>query len=200
MSCWREQFSGNSYLALEEIAPAKQQIMVSRSFGQPVYELADLKNAVGSFVGRAAEKLRSQASGAGAVMVFAQTSHFHAPQYGRSVTVPIATTTNDTLHITNAALAGLALIYREGFGYSKAGAMLTELIDRDCVPLDLFSGIEQKGKSAALMATLDMVNASFGRGALTTGAAADGRIRRMRQDCRSPAYTTSWSDLIHLRR
>jgi len=195
------ELQGTSCLALEEIAPAKQQIMVSRSFGQPVYELADLENAVGSFVDRAAEKLRSQNSCAGAVMVFAQTSPFRdTPQYGRSITVPNSTATDDTLHLTSAATAGLKSIYRDRFAYSKAGVMLIELIDRELVPRDLFSCDEQRGKSAALMAALDKVNARFGRGALTTGAAAAGEIWRMRQDRKSPSYTTSWDDLIRIKR
>jgi DNA polymerase V len=174
--------------------------MVSRSFGNSVYELADLENAVGSFVERAAEKLRSQGSCAGSIMVFAHTSPFRdTPQYSRSITVPISTATGDTLALTGAAMSGLSAIYKLGYAYAKAGVMLSELVDKDRVPADLFSDTEAKGKSASLMAALDKVNARFGRGALTTGSAAAGGIWRMRQDRRSPCYSTQWSDLIRVR-
>lgn len=194
------ELRGVSCLELEEVAPAKQQIMVSRSFGQPVFELADLENAVGNFTFRAAEKLRNQESCAGAVMVFAQTSPFRdTAQYGRSITVPISTATDDTLALTNAAMTGLAAIYKPGFAYAKAGVMLTELIEHDRVPQDLFSEPELKGKSQALMAALDKVNARFGRGALTTGAATAQARWGMKQDRRTPRYSTHWSELIRLK-
>lgn len=123
------ELRGIPCLELEEVAPAKQQIMVSRSFGQSVFDLADLESAVGNFIFRAAEKLRNQDSCASAVMVFAQTSPFKdMPQYGRSITVPISTATDDTLTLTNAAMTGLAAIYKPGYAYAKAGVMLTELI------------------------------------------------------------------------
>lgn len=112
--------------------------MVSRSFGQSVFDLEDLESAVGNFIFRAAEKLRNQESCAGAVMVFAQTSPFKdTAQYGRSITVPISTATDDTLTLTNAAMTGLAAIYKMGYAYAKAGVMLTELIERDRVPKDV---------------------------------------------------------------
>lgn len=175
--------------------------MVSRSFGNPAYTLEDLQNAVGTFVARAAEKLRGQGSCAGAIMVFAQTSPFRdTPQYGRSITVPISTATADTMALTNAAAAGLASIYREGYAYAKAGVMLSELIDRDRVPQDLFASAERHGKSVALMAALDKVNARYGSGALTTGTTIAGGLWRMKQDRKSPCYSTRWPDLLRIKR
>jgi DNA polymerase V len=194
------ELQGASCLALEEMAPATKQIMASRSFGQSVFELQDLENAVGNFIARAAEKLRSQESCAGAVMVFAHTSPFRdTPQYSRNITAPISNPTDDTLVLTNAAMAGLAAIYRPGFAYAKAGVMLSELIEREHVPKDRFNNVEQREKSFKLMAALDKVNARFGRGKLTTGAAATHGIWRMKQDRKSPSYATAWSDLIRLR-
>lgn len=195
------ELRGVSCLELEEVVRPRKQIMVSRSFGQTVYELTELENAVGNFVSRAAEKLRAQESCAGSVMVFAHTSPFRdTPQYSRCITVPIPTPTDDTLALTSAALAGLAAIYKPGFAYAKAGVMLSELVEQEHVPKDLFSDLEQRGKASALMSALDKVNARFGRGALTTGAAATQGTWRMRQDRKSPAYTTSWSGLIRVRR
>lgn len=52
--------NGQSCLALEEIAPAKQQIIRSRSFGSLVLTIEELGEAVSSYVTRAAEKLRRQ--------------------------------------------------------------------------------------------------------------------------------------------
>lgn len=68
------ELCGVSCLSLEEVAPDKQQIMCSRSFGQYVYDRDQLEEVVASYVARAAEKLRNQASLAGALMVLIRTN------------------------------------------------------------------------------------------------------------------------------
>jgi DNA polymerase V len=108
-----------SCLDLEEVAPDKQQIMCSRSFGQYVYERDQLEEVVASYVARAAEKLRKQSSLAGALMVFIRTNPFSPkePQYQRSMTIPLPEATADTRVMVNWALKVLRRIYRPGFAY-----------------------------------------------------------------------------------
>ncbi len=53
------ELRGTSCLELEEVTPPRQQIISSRSFGEYVTELPDLETAVSTYIGRAAEKLRS---------------------------------------------------------------------------------------------------------------------------------------------
>ena len=193
------ELRGVACIPLEETPPPKQQIMVSRSFGSPCFELAELANAVSFFVARGAEKLRKQESCAGIVLVFIQTSYFRKndPQYSKSISVPLVSPTDDTLLLTEAVLRGLRAIYRPGFPFAKAGVMLTELVGRDYRPRDLFEPPPALG--GKLMETLDRVNAKFGRNTLTTAAAlAPNAAWRMRQDRRSPKYTTDWNDLIRV--
>lgn len=54
------ELRGISCLRLEEITPAKQQIISSRSFGAPVRSMGELQEAVLLYLSRAAEKLRHQ--------------------------------------------------------------------------------------------------------------------------------------------
>ncbi len=54
------ELRGVSCLDLEDVAPAKQQIMSSRSFGAPVEALVELREAVATYVASAAAKLREQ--------------------------------------------------------------------------------------------------------------------------------------------
>ncbi len=115
-----------------------------------------------------------------------------------SVTVPLAKATSDTLVITGAAMAGLAAIYREGYPFARAGVMLSELIEQDSVPVDLFDEPASDQKAVARMAVMDTLNARFGRGTLKSASAANGAWQ-MRQSRKSPSYTTQWSDLIHVR-
>lgn len=93
-----QELNGASCLPLEMMAPAKQQIMSSRSFGEPVYSQVGLAEAVSTYVCRAAEKLRAQRSVAGAVTVSIMTNNFkeHVPQYSRSVVVSLPEPTADS--------------------------------------------------------------------------------------------------------
>lgn len=54
------ELNGSPCIEIEHDVPNKQQIISSRSFGQYVYDLDPLKEAVASYIAIAAEKLRSQ--------------------------------------------------------------------------------------------------------------------------------------------
>ena len=192
------ELNGESCIALEDVAPPKQQIMSSRSFGVPVFDLAELQQSVASYTARAAVKLRNQASLAGAIQVYIRTSPFKEkePQYSQGVTVPLAFPTSDSRTLVGAALAGLKRIFRPGFAYAKSGIMLMNLIPEDRRELTLFDDPVQLGRSNALMSVMDRINRNFGKGAVRLfGEGADQRWK-MRTGNRSPNYTTRISDLV----
>lgn len=193
------ELNGESCLDLEEVAPPKQQIMSSRSFGQPVYLLQDLNEAVTAYTSRAAEKLRNQTHVAGAIQVYLETNRFkpEEPQYNNGVTVKLLKPTDNTFALAEAALYGLQRIYKLGYAYKKAGIMLMDLCPAHKVPQDLFSGLDlpDTSRGKVLMATLDEINAKMGRG--TVRSAGEGVIKpwAMRSDNKSAAFTTSWKEL-----
>ncbi|MCZ8254514.1 MAG: Y-family DNA polymerase [Polaromonas sp.] len=203
------ELRGTACIDLEDQPEPKQQIMCSRSFGGPVLGLDDLVQAVTSFASRGAEKLRAQTSAAGAVSVFIRTSPFRSqdPQYSRSVTVPLRRPTGDTHALVGAAVDGLKSIYREGFRYAKAGVMLLDLQPQDVAQaeLDLVGGGAPGEIDAGdgrdrtrLMSAVDGVNRRFGRGSLTVASAGAGSRAKgweMRQERRTPRYTTSWDEM-----
>lgn len=190
------ELNGQACLALEEIAPAKQQIVSSRSFGSLVLTLDDLGEAVSSYVARAAEKLRRQVSVCGAVHTFIMTNRFREQdeQYGNGITIGISEPTSDTRELTATALAGLRKIYRPGFGYKKAGVMLLELSPNGMRQGQLFE-VPANPASARLMATLDAVNGRFGRDTVTLASAGIARPWSMRANLVTPRYTTRWNEL-----
>ena len=160
-----------------------------------------LNEAVTEFASRASEKLRKQNSLAAEIMVFIRTSPFRKdPQYSRSRVVPFRRPTSDTAHIVSAALAGLASIYRPGFKYAKAGVMLMELqsdsIRQSELELDFGeSDCRDRGK---LMSTLDGLNRRYGKGSVLMASAGLGGKERawsMKQERRTPGYTTCWDDM-----
>lgn len=193
------ELNGESCLALEEVTPPKQQIVSSRSFGQPIYLLEDLNEAVISYASRASEKLRKQQHVAGAIQVFLQTNPFKPdePQYNNGVTVKLVKPTDNAFRLSEAALYGLKRIFKPGYAYKKAGVMLMSLCPADQVPVDLFSGFDEPDTQRAknLMATLDEINAKMGRGTVRSAGEGIQKAWAMRSDNKSKAFTTDWNQL-----
>jgi len=185
--------NGTPCIELEHDVPNKQQIMSSRSFGQYVYDLAPLKEAVASYIAIAAEKLRRQGSLAGMVQVYIRTNpHKDAPQYQRGLTIPLPEATDDTLRLTRAALWGLKRIYRPDFAYQKAGVALIDLTDKASAQMSLFS---QSKDNTRLMHVMDRINGIWGRGTLRSAAEGIQKEWKMKRERMSPGYTTSWNQL-----
>lgn len=192
------ELRGLSCLELQEVVPEKQQIMSSRSFGQLVYELPELEEAVASYVAKAAEKLRNQDTLAGSVQVHIRTNIFkpEVPQYQRAITVPLPESSSDTRVLTMWALRVLRRIYRPGFGYHKAGITLMNIVPATNQQFSLFtSGGVVDARSQKLMVTLDRVNGKYGRGTLRLAAEGVEKVWQMRRGNLSPRYTTEWECL-----
>jgi DNA polymerase V len=84
------ELRGISCLPLELCPPPKQSLMVSRSFGRPITVLSEMREAVATYMTRAAEKLRRAQRAAGVLTVFLTTNRFtDEPQYSNSVTIPL---------------------------------------------------------------------------------------------------------------
>jgi DNA polymerase V len=191
------ELRGVSCLQLEEVAPAKQQIISSRSFGKPVTSMEGLSESVATHAARGAEKLRSQKSVTGALTIFVQTNPHKPfePQHHQSITVVLSDPSDNTLTLTSAALTGLRQIYKAGFKYKKAGVILNLLADKPTMQQSLFDDMEVKGKSAGLMKAMDSINSRFGNAAIKTAAAGTKQDWQMRSNNRSPNYTTQWDEL-----
>lgn len=195
------ELRGVSCLDLEEVVPDKQQIMSSRSFGTLVYDLADLEEAVSSYVARAAEKLRDQHSLAGALQVYIRTNIFkpEAPQYQQAMTIPLPEASADTRVLIRWALRMLQQIYRPGFGYHKAGIALLEIVPRANQQLSLFvPGEVGSSRNEKLMATLDAINGRYGRGAMRLASEGVTKSWQMRRGNLSPRYTTDWDGVARV--
>ena len=191
------ELRGEACLELEEVAPAKQQIMCSRSFSREVATFDELREAVLCYVSRAAEKLRAQGAVAGAVQVFVQTNNFKPDlrQYSRGLTVMLSGASDDTLELGQAAVRGLRTIYRAGFKYKKAGTMLVDLAPKGQRQAGLFEDPRQRARRDRLNGALDRVNVRFGRDALGLAGAGVRREWSMQRQRLSPAYTTDWTAL-----
>ncbi|SFU67532.1 Y-family DNA polymerase [Nitrosospira multiformis] len=191
------ELRGISCLALEEVAVPKKQIISSRSFGQLVHALSDLREAVANHASSAAEKLRAQGSVCNAIQVFIQTNHFREqdPQYGSSIVIPLPNASADTRLLVRAALFGLKRIFRPGFAYKKAGVMLMGIAEAQVAQGSLLPEHGADARSKRLMQTMDALNARYGRNTVSIFSSSAPKPWAMRREAMSPCYTTRWSDV-----
>ena len=201
------ELQGQQCVSLDDQAAPKKEIAFTRSFGQPVRDIEALIEAVSAFASGTGAKLRKQHSLAGQLLVFIHTSPFRpGPKYSRSITVPLRRPTADTNLLVAAAVAGLQAIYRPGFDYIKAGVMLLELQDDTVHQGELALEGDHEGERAGeracertvLMGTLDKLNDRYGRGTLMVASEGLKGVKRqwsMRQQLRTPHYTTNWNEM-----
>ena len=112
--------------------------------------------------------------------------------------VPLRRPTADTALIVAGALAGLKGIYRSGFRFAKAGVMLMELQSDSVQQAELDLEGDDGRDRGKLMSTLDGLNQRYGKGSvLMASAGLDGNKRAwsMKQERRTPGYTTCWEDM-----
>jgi DNA polymerase V len=186
---------------MSELDPAKKQIVCSRSFGQMLTELASLKDAVSLFVANACQKLRAQQSHARLIHVFLRTNRFRPElaQHNPSLSVPLPHPTNDTLHVNKWADFLITQMFKTGYGYKKAGVMLSEITPITHQQLDLWEPVP--AHNAKLMNALDELNTRYGRATVRVSsqgayiARASEQNWKMKQHNKSPNYTTNWSEL-----
>jgi DNA polymerase V len=200
------ELRGTRCLDVDDAPAPNQQIMCSRSFGEPVTELADLGEVVSQFASRVAEKLRQQQSDAAAVHVFIATSPFRQRdrQHSPSVTLPLVRPTSDTRRIVQAALQALGEIHRPGFNYVKAGVMLVDLrpagsAQDELALFDEPAQVEREQRTnGRLMTAMDTLNRRFGKGSLGIAGALEPvapRNYESRRERMSPRYTSRIEEL-----
>ncbi len=188
------ELNGTVCIELEDIAPPKQQIMSSRSFGQSVQDYNSLAESITLYVSTAAVKLRKQQSLAGSIYVYIATSPFKLDdkQYSNGIRIPLPSPTDDTRQLVNIALWALKQIYRPNYSYDKAGIVLSELVTRQHLQNDLFARLPS---SDALMTVMDVINRKMGKESIKLASEGFVRPWRMKQGNKSPSYTTKWGDL-----
>lgn len=195
------ELRGEACIELEDSPEPKQQIAHTRSFGRPVSAREDLEQAVVSFASAAAAKLRKQDGLAGQILVFIHTSPFRpGKQYSRSIVVPLRRPTSDSAQLAGAAVMGLHAIWKPGYAFARAGVMLLDLQDQSVDQAELALEDDDTEDRGRLMGVIDTLNDRFGRGTVCLAGAGiqqPGQTRgwEMRQERRTPGYTTDWTAL-----
>ena len=197
------ELRGVACIPLETQARPKKGIMTAKSFGKSVESEEELLEAISTYTARAAEKLRKQESAASSISVFFHTNAFKkdAPQYGNSLSRVLPFPTSFTPDFLNVAREMIHSIYRKGYTYKKAGVFISKIVPQEVLQADLFGdySIEREYKKARLMCVVDLLNEWWGSNTIFFGAQGIDRVWKMRQERRSPRYTTRWGEIVVVR-
>jgi len=189
------ELRGKPSFTLEEVPPAKQGIISSRSFSFPVTDKEDIMEAGADYASRAAEKLRSQGSACSVIHTSIMTNPFRETdrQYARGMTEQLSFPLSYPPSIVGVVRRQLDQLYRPGFRYKKIAVFLSEIEPAGRGQLDLF--YKSDDRTAAVMEAVDRVNSRYGRHSLHCMPVRPGSRWQMKREKLSPRYTTSWQDL-----
>ncbi len=197
-----KELRGKPVLDMENELVNKKMIATTRMFGNPVGNIADIKEAVATYTSRAAEKLRRQYSAAKVVSVFVVTKEQdHLLNFNRHGTISSFTTlpaaTSFTNELIKPAVELVDQLYDEGQLYKKAGVMLSGIVPDSSIQANLFAP-ETTNCGRKLMEMIDNINFSQRDDILKFAASGTTRDWKMRQELRSPRYTTRWEELFEV--
>ena len=192
---WSE-LQGVECITFEQMPPRKQQITISRTFPKEIYTQEELDPIIAEFASMCAEKLRSEGSVCGEVQSYLFTNRHREDQpqrYETSLQL-LPEPTDSTLEIVRQARIALRGVFQPGYGYKKAGVILSQITPASAQQGSLFDP-ESRAKQSRLMKVLDTVNKSCGRGTLVVASQGTEPFRMNREHL-SPRYTTDWKDLL----
>ena len=194
----------------ESTPEPRQNIRVSRSFGDMVSKLSELESAVASFAAKGAERLRRQGSVASGVRVQLDTNRFRTDlaQNHDALLAGFSRPTDSTPEIIETALTALRQLYRPDFLYKRAMIQLFGLLDAETAAsvrylfdpdpdAESANGRNEEKRAAEkrLMKTVDALNATLGAGRLFFAAEGIAPAWRPNAQFVSPSYTTNWSEI-----
>lgn len=195
---WKE-LRGEACIDFESAPPPRQQISVSRSFARELTEFEEVHASVAAFASMCAEKLRRQNSLCGELTVYILTNRYRddLPQYYESASIRPAVPTDDTLELVPLAAEALRRIFRRGYGYKKAGVILSDLSSKNGMQTDLFDPVDRE-KHARLMEALDAANRLHGRNRVVVASQGFEPLKMNRRHL-SRRYTSDWDDIIRVK-
>ena len=194
----QQELRGHAVLPLVQQPPAKRETCVSRSFGEPVTSREGLREAVATYLSRAAEKLRRQRQRAGAITVFVRSSPFNGTRfYANAATVALPVASSDTAVLLAAALPLVERLFRPHKPLQKAGVLLQDLQPEGMLQHHLLVPLPeaQQRRRERLMATVDALNHRFGRDTVQWAACGLRPGWTMRRSRLSRAATTRIEDI-----
>lgn len=195
------ELHGVACIELEHSPPAKKQIVSSRSFGQRVYALDDLKEAMNKYIMDAVGRLRDDKLLCGCLIGFVQSNPFDSskPYYNKSLSLALPEPTDNLLTLSKLATAMIDELYAQDIAFKKCGVILTCLEPKSSHVYDIFTDMDQVRLDDALMDSLEQIHIKFGKTKLALGACMmPNRTWNMSRDRLTQNYF-KWDQLLTIK-
>lgn len=191
----KHDLQGIQTLDLEE-AQIKKNIATTRTFEANYTEIEQLNERITTFAVSCAEKLRKQNSCCSSLMVFIHTNQHRKDlsQYSRSIVIKLPFPTNSNIELAKFASQALKYIFKQGYAYKKAGVIVQDFSQADCLQQTLFESRNER--HIPLMDVIDKMNRTFGQQKVRLASQDPKRVWKMKQEKLSPRYTTILDDVI----
>lgn len=189
------ELRGIPCLPIEQERVGREQLIFSRSFSRPITTPEDMATVMSVYAQNASARLARHHLQARMLQAFAGTSFYsNGVQDHPHALVRLPMPTADPVLLTKAAKSLVPQVI-PGVRYVRACVMLTDLAPAGAQsPLEIFENVHEERGIGTL---IENVNRRHGRGTIGLGSAGlrGGPDWTMRQEMRSPRYTTHWDEL-----
>jgi DNA polymerase V len=170
----------------------------SRAFGKPVTQLADLTDACAYHLSYLCEKLRAHTMWTRMAHVYLKTRTLEGEVRGIRFDVPLYTPRQDTRVIARDIIDVVRKAYRSQVAYLKVGITLSSFAENTHTTHSLFKALPERIDADLLMRQMDTVNKKYGSGTVRIGTQKRRHVWTSKREYVSPAYTTSWTQLLRV--
>ncbi|PHI19012.1 DNA polymerase V subunit UmuC [Lewinellaceae bacterium SD302] len=197
-----KEIKGEVCLLLEDPVTARKHTMVSRSFADDLYELAEIQRRLALYATRLGEKLRHYRQAAGVLTIYLWVNKHRNRRrdgrtcFARSVNLPIAT--NNTNHLISWSAVVAKALFEAGTNYKKAGIMASELVPENLSQGNLFQDHRAHERDNRVMKLVDELNQKMGQSTVYFAACGERPSIPLRQDYKSVNFTTNWQELLEI--
>ncbi|RZG66872.1 Y-family DNA polymerase [Acinetobacter bouvetii] len=191
------ELKGQSCIALDAPGIPSKQILSSRSFAKPLTDKEIIKQAVIFHVGRAHIRLSKQQQLCASLHV-SLYEKVPYPPYKKSIShaVGLEYASDDLLMINHACLHQIDVLFKENTQYVKVAVMFGALHEKKHHIYDLWQPLAKIQQRDQLMHTLLKMRNRYGSDCIQTGYSSAMQTWKMKQEHRSPRYTTCWKELL----
>ena len=195
------ELHGVACIELEHSPPTKKQIVASRSFGQRVDDVNDLREAMSKYVMDAVARLRNEKLLCGCLIGFVQSNPFDTskPFYNKSLSFALPEPSDNLLALSKIATTMIDELYAKDIAFKKCGVILTCLEPKENHIYDMFTDMKQVAISDALMVSLDEIQSRYGKSKIALGASMmPNRTWNMSRDRLTQNYF-KWDQLLSVK-
>jgi DNA polymerase V len=195
------ELRGKSCFALEIACPQKS-VVVSRSFGQLVGNIGDLKEALSTHIFHGTERLRKQGLQAQCLTIFINTNYHRTQdkQHFVNKTISLDAASNYPSDFIKPALKTLDKMFKNGYLYKKAGVVFTAISSDKESQQNLYSNDEPTWeRKSNLTKAIDCINDKYGRETLTIASMGSKPKWKMKREMKSFRFTTNWNELLSIK-